>query len=88
VGKRTNISAILQHQGRSDRWFYQRMGVSESLFYAIEKGERRPTEEYQRKAAELLDIPIELLFFAHDSSGDVESPTSVDDAAPLARVGG
>lgn len=73
MGKRTNISTVLQHQGRSDRWFYQRMGVSEALFYAIENGSRRATDEYRRKAAELLDVPIDLLFLPADSSNDVES---------------
>ena len=61
------------------------MGVSESLFYAIEKGERRATEEYQRKASELLDVPVALLFFRHDSSND-EIPTPTDVAPAKVAV--
>lgn len=80
MAKHTNISTILQHQGRSDRWFYQRMGISESLFYSIESGTRRATEEYQRKAADVLGLPVELLFLPQDSSEDVEY-ASLDDVS-------
>jgi transcriptional regulator with XRE-family HTH domain len=78
----TNISAVLRHQGRSDRWFYQRMEVSESLFYAIERGERRPTLSYRQKAAELLDVPVGLLFLGGDSLESVGSSPLVEDEVP------
>lgn len=67
---RSNVSAILRHQGRSDRWFYTTMGVSESLHYAIERGTRQPTDEYRAKAAQILGVPEALLFLPFEHSDD------------------
>lgn len=72
---RSNISEILREQGRTNAWFYRRMGVSETLFYRIESGDRNPSTTYRRKAAELLGVPEQHLFLPLDSPiGDTTSP--------------
>lgn len=72
---KSHVSAILAEQGRSDRWFYRQMGVSESLFYHIERGTRRPSAEYRAKAAQLLGVPERLLFapIVPSSDGNLQS---------------
>lgn len=75
----SNISHILKSQGRTNAWFYRQMGVSEALFYAIERGARRPKEAYRQKAAALLQLPEAVLFSPAVLSNDSKylSPEAV-----------
>lgn len=59
---RSNLSAVIKQQGRTNAWFFRKMGISESLFYRIESGSRTPTAGYRAKAAEVLGVPKALLF--------------------------
>jgi hypothetical protein len=65
---RSRVSDILSHQGRSDRWFYTNMGVSESLHYCVERGTRNASAEYRARAALLLGVPEAILFLPIESS--------------------
>lgn len=73
---RSIVSAVLREQGRTNAWFWRRMGVSEALFYAIENGTRRPSAEYRARAAQLLQLPESALFLPADLSSESKPITN------------
>lgn len=70
---KSNISAIIKSQGRTNAWFIRKMAVSEALFYAVEGGRRRATAGYRRRASQVLDLPESVLFLPSLLSSESES---------------
>jgi len=70
---RSQTSAILRSQGRTNAWFWRKMGVSKALFYAVESGRRPATAEYRKRAAEVLGLPEDVLFLPTVLTQDSET---------------
>lgn len=56
------LRIALERQERSERWLARKVGVDSSLVHRIINGERRPSDAFKKRAAEVLGIPEELLF--------------------------
>lgn len=59
----TRIFDVLEQQGRSVSWFADQMGMSRSMVYKINWGERSLTEEFVQRAASILQVPADMLVF-------------------------
>lgn len=69
----TNLSSVLNHQGRRKDWLASQVGVSPSAVSRWIGGSRLIDEKTARRIAEVLDVPFSLLF---------ESPKG-DDLDPI-----
>lgn len=56
------IAATLAAQERSGSWLARRTGKSVSYVNRVINRERRPSEDFKRRAADALNVPITLLF--------------------------
>lgn len=56
------LRRALAARERSASWLARKAGVSPSLVARILSGERRPSPEFRRAAAEALEVPEPLLF--------------------------
>ena len=67
----TNLKAVIRSQGRTKRWVAAQVGVSESHLHRVADGERLTTEVKANEIAELLGVPLFLLFeFTGESHKD------------------
>ena len=60
--KATHLGAVLECQGRKQRWLAERIGVSGGYVSLIIAGERTVDRKQGEQIAELLDVPFFLLF--------------------------
>lgn len=58
----TTFDRVMREQGRQGRWMARQTGVSDALVTYIRKGERVPSPEFRRKAAEALGVDESVLF--------------------------
>ena len=58
----TKLAQILEMQGRRRDWLARMTGVSETLVTRIAKGERRPSADFRRRAADALGVDEVELF--------------------------
>lgn len=56
------VIRILEAQGRNRTWLARQIGVSPGHLTRMLNGERPWTEENKRRAAQVLGVPIEMLF--------------------------
>lgn len=56
------ILAVLESQERSISWLARKTGKSPSYVLRVTQGERRPSEDFRRRAAEVLTVPEHMLF--------------------------
>jgi transcriptional regulator with XRE-family HTH domain len=72
TGKRryraTNLGAVLESQGRKQRWLAERIGVSGGYVSLIIAGERTVDRTQGEQIAALLDVPFFLLFSLGETS--------------------
>lgn len=60
------LAAVLISQERTASWLGRRCGKSPSYVLRVINGERRPSADFRRRAAQLLGVPEELLFPADE----------------------
>lgn len=58
----STVFRTLKSRGQSKTWFARKMGINRTWLYQIHWGERPLTNAFQSRAAELLQLPEELLF--------------------------
>jgi antitoxin component HigA of HigAB toxin-antitoxin module len=58
----TNLTSVMQQQGRSLAWLGKQCGVSSVHVGRICSGKRRVTPEMARRSSDLLGVPVHLLF--------------------------
>lgn len=58
----THLAEILDAQGRRRDWLAAQTGVSPSLVTMISRGQRSPSADFRRRAAEALGVPEDELF--------------------------
>lgn len=58
----THLGDVLEAQGRKQRWLAERVGVSGAYISLVIAGERTVDRETGERIAELLDVPLFLLF--------------------------
>jgi transcriptional regulator with XRE-family HTH domain len=58
----THLGAVLECQGRKQRWLAERLGVSGGYISLIVAGERTVDRAQGEQIAALLDVPFFLLF--------------------------
>ena len=58
----THLGDVLETQGRKQRWLAERVGVSGAYISLVIAGERTVDREMGERIAELLDVPLFLLF--------------------------
>ena len=64
----THLGAVLECQGRKQRWLAERIGVSGGYVSLIISGERTVDREQGEQIAALLDVPFFLLFSLGEAS--------------------
>lgn len=70
-----NVFAVLDHQGRSVEYLAQRLNVSRAAIYRWRDGSRTPSTEQCERTANILGVPVALLFAPIESpSGDINTP--------------
>ncbi len=52
------LDELLEHQGRRNQWFAERLGVHESYVSKLRSGDKPLTEKLARSASEILDVPL------------------------------
>ena len=58
----THLGDVLETQGRKQRWLAERVGVSGAYISLVIAGERTVDREMGERIAELLNVPLFLLF--------------------------
>lgn len=58
----TRIFDILESQGRTRTWFARQMGMNRTQLYQINWGERPLTDAFMDRAAQVLQVPHDMLF--------------------------
>lgn len=53
--------AVLKGQGRTIAWLAERTGTPRWTVYAYSRGNRRPSDDWLRKAADVMGVPASLL---------------------------
>lgn len=56
------LSAVLESQERSLSWLARKTGKSPSYVTRVLQGERKPSDDFKKRAAEALSVPEHLLF--------------------------
>jgi len=56
------IWSILEHQGRTMRWLADRIDYSISYVKQFKYGQIELTDEFKKRCARALDLPVEVLF--------------------------
>ena len=56
------LSAVLESHERSGAWLARKTGKSPAYVTKVLNGTRRPSEDFKRRAAEALSVPVPLLF--------------------------
>lgn len=70
-----NVFTVLEHQGRSVEYLAQRLGVSRATLYRWRDGSRVAPPEQREAAANVLGVPVTLLFLPQESpAGDESTP--------------
>ncbi len=72
------VRAVLEYQGRSQKWLARQLGVSESLVSKVFDGERSMPADWPDKIARSLDTPPSLLFFDAVSGSPDRFAASID----------
>ena len=57
------IKILRYKKGYSQKNFAKKTGITANYLYLIENGKRKPTVSYIKKAAEILEIPANLLLW-------------------------
>lgn len=60
---------ILDHQGRSLKWLASRMGYGYNYVRQVRAGVHPVTEEFRQRAAQVMDLPDEVLFILPECAG-------------------
>jgi transcriptional regulator with XRE-family HTH domain len=60
------LSAVLASQERSASWLGRKCGKSPAYISRVISGERRPSADFRRRAAEALGVPEVILFPASE----------------------
>lgn len=64
----TALEDTIKAQGRHQRWLARQIGISESHLSRVVAGERTLPEEQANRIAELLMVPLFLVFTLSDES--------------------
>jgi plasmid maintenance system antidote protein VapI len=64
----TNLGPIMRHQGRSNIWLGERLGVHRSNVCRMLSRQQRVTDEVARMCSEALGVPVWLLFEEADEA--------------------
>lgn len=56
------LQATLDAQERDRSWLARKTGKSPSYVHRVVNGERRPSEDFKRRCADALSVPLDLLF--------------------------
>lgn len=68
------LSAALTKQERSGAWLARKTGKSPAYVTKVINGTRRPSQDFQVRAAIALGTPIEVLFPAHPRPAPMPIP--------------
>lgn len=64
-----NVWQVLEFQGRNAAWLARQLDVSEAQVSRLRNGERRWQTAAKARAAEVLGVPVALLFPQEDGDG-------------------
>lgn len=64
----TNLQAVLDQQGRKQRWLAERAGISESLISKLLLDKHTVDRDQADRIAQALGVPFSLLFVLRDRS--------------------
>ncbi len=56
------LSEVLESQERSLSWLARKTGKSPSYVTRVLQGERRPSDDFKRRASEALGVPESMIF--------------------------
>jgi hypothetical protein len=69
------VKRVLEYRGVRQNWLAQHLGVSDALLSLLLSGKQRWRREYRAKAAFLLQVPEDILFFDLDCSQKLQNQT-------------
>jgi transcriptional regulator with XRE-family HTH domain len=78
----TKVFEVLDSRGIKRIWLAKQLGISPSHLNRLEKGERPFTQQMREKVSQVLQVPVDMLFFDAElgapNTNDVASNPSVN----------
>lgn len=63
---RTNLREVMAERGQRYDWLARRMGYTRQYVYLVLGGKRALSDEFVRRACDVLGLPESALFFNHE----------------------